>query len=265
MTLELLVASLLAQAPTVPAPALPLSPGDRIVVTDEQQSIRGRIAEIAADSLAVDKDGSRVRLPLATVQQIDRLGDSPVNGAAIGAAPREVFVRFGWAGLSDDEGSLGTGESVGVGVILPLGRRFAAQIAYDRHTHERIFDDAAPPGVPSSRRGFTGTEQLVTGKALIFFRRDMAFRPYAGIGGGFLDSERVSEFPNYISQPGGIIVPAPPDIYRYHTTEFALGFSCGFDARVWKQFSILGDLSLDLSNPSALGSARLTAGGGWNF
>jgi hypothetical protein len=128
-----------------------------------------------------------------------------------------------------------------------------------------MFETAAPPGVPSNRRGFTGTEQLVTGKALIFFRRDNAFRPYAGMGVGFLDSERVSEFPNYVIQHGGGIVSAPPDIYRYHTTEFALGFATGFDARVWKQLSILGDLSLDLSNPSALSSARLTAGAGWNF
>jgi hypothetical protein len=339
MPLELLIAGLLAQGPTVPATPLPLAPGDRVVVAGDDRSIRGRIAEVSADALLLDKDGGRVAMPFATVQQIDRLGDSTINGAAIGAAlggvsaisamalacgntncadtsanidprltllgalagagigalvdaaidkrttvyrsgdvqppvaqaastsraPREVFVRFGWAGLSDDEGSLGTGASVGAGVIVPLGRRFAAQIAYDRHTHRRDFDDAAPPGIAPSRRGFSGTEQLVTSKALIFFRRDRAFRPYAGMGVGFLDSERVSEFPNYISQPGGGIVSAPPDIYRYHTTEFALGFAAGFDARVWKQFSILGDLSLDLSNPSALSSARLTAGGGWNF
>jgi hypothetical protein len=93
--------------------------------------------------------------------------------------------------------------------------------------------------VSSSSGGFSGTEQLVTAKALIFFRCDRAFRPYAGVGAGVLDSERVSEFPNYISRPGGGIVAAPPDIYRYHTTEFALGFSWGFDTRVWKQVSIL--------------------------
>jgi hypothetical protein len=339
MPLELLIAGLLAQGPAVPAPSLPLSPGDRVVVAGDHRSIRGRIAEVSADSLVLDKDGGRVGMPFAAVQRIDRLGDSTINGAAIGAAlggvsaisamalacgntncadtsanidprltllgalagagigalidaavdrrttvyragavqpavipdsppsraPREVFVRFGWAGLSDDEGSLGTGASVGAGVIVPLGRRFAAQLAYDRHTHRRDFDDAAPPGVSAGGRGFTGTEHLVTAKALIFFRRDMAFRPYAGMGVGFLDSERVSEFPNYVSQPGGGIVSAPPDIYRYHTTEFALGFATGFDARVWKQFSILGDLSLDLSNPSALSSARLSVGGGWNF
>jgi len=278
MPLELLIAGLLAQGPTFPAPTLPLSPGDRVVVADEQRSIRGRIAEIATETLVLENDANidpRLTLLGALVDAaIDRrhtvyragTAQTPITmSAPPSRAPREVFVRFGSAGLSDDEGSLGTGATVGAGVIVPLGRRFAAQIAYDRHTHERMFETAAPPGVPSNRRGFTGTEQLVTGKALIFFRRDNAFRPYAGMGVGFLDSERVSEFPNYVIQHGGGIVSAPPDIYRYHTTEFALGFATGFDARVWKQLSILGDLSLDLSNPSALSSARLTAGAGWNF
>jgi hypothetical protein len=186
----------LAQSTPVAGPSLPLSPGGRIVVIDEQQAIRGRLAEVSADSLVVDTDGARLAMPFAAVRQIDRLGDSPVNGAAIGAAlggvsamsamalacgntncadtsanidprltllgtlagagigalidaaidkrttvyrsggvqapaakaasagrvPREVFVRFGWAGLSDDEGSPGTGASVGAGVILPLAR-----------------------------------------------------------------------------------------------------------------------------------------------
>jgi hypothetical protein len=86
MTLELLITGLLAQSPPVAGPSLPLSPGDRVVVIDEQQSIRGRIAEVSADSLVLDKDGAPLAMPFTAVQQIDRLGDSPVNGAAIGAA-----------------------------------------------------------------------------------------------------------------------------------------------------------------------------------
>jgi hypothetical protein len=180
-------------------------------------------------------------------------------------APTTAFVRFGWAGFSDDEGSLGTGATVGAGVVIPLGRRFAVQLAYDRQHHRRDFDDAAPPGISPSSGGFTGTEQLVTAKVLMFFRRDQAVRPYAGIGAGLLDSERTSEFPSYVFQPGGAIVAGPPEVYRYHTSEFALSFSGGFDARVTKRFSILSDLTVDGSHPSALSSARLSAGAGWRF
>ena len=86
MTLVLLITALLAQSTPVAGPSHPLSPGDRIVVIDEQRSIRGRLAEVSADSLVVDTDGARLAMPFATVRQIDRLGDSPVNGAAIGAA-----------------------------------------------------------------------------------------------------------------------------------------------------------------------------------
>jgi len=239
MTPELLLAGLLAQAPAGPAP--PVTPGDRVVVTGDRQSIRGRIAEIAPDALVLDGDGTRVRLPLAGIQQIDRVGDSLFNGAAIGAAigggtalaamaracsntncadtsanldpritllgalagagigtlidaaidgrkmvyragtvqapdpsssqpltraPGTIFARFGWAGLSDDEGSLGSGATFGAGVVVPLGQRFGLQIAYDRHNHRRDFDSLAAPGMPPTGGGFSGTEQLVTAKGL---------------------------------------------------------------------------------------------------
>jgi hypothetical protein len=68
-----------------------------------------------------------------------------------------------------------------------------------------------------------------------------------------------------VTSPGGIIVPGAPERYDYDTREFALGFSAGFYARVARRFSILTDLSLDLSNPGALSSARIMAGAGWHF
>ena len=342
MTLELLMAGLMAaQAPaSQAAPPTTITPGDRVVVTDDRQSIRGQIAEITPDALAVDGDGTRVRLPLAAAQQVDRVGDSVFSGAAVGAAigggsalaamamacgntncadttgnldPRltllgtlagagigalidaaiegrktiyragsgqlvapsspqsisrgqvTVFVRAGWAGLSDDEGSLGSGATIGTGVVVPLGRRFGLQIAYDRQTHRRELENAAPPGISPIGGGFTGTEQLVTAKTLIFFRTDKVVRPYAGIGVGLLDSERVSEFPTYFTRPGGATVAGPSEIFSYRSSEIGLGFAAGFDARVTKRFSVLADLTLDLSHPSALSSARLTTGGGWHF
>ncbi len=198
----------------------------------------------------------------------DRESHQAPAGSASSSSPRTpttVFVRFGWAGLSDDEGSLGSGATVGAGVVVPLGRRFAVQVAYDRQHHRRDFDDAAPPDISPTGGGFTGTEQFVTAKALIFFRRDKAVRPYAGFGAGLFDSERVSEFPIYFMLPGGGVAAGPPEVYRYHTRELAIGFSGGFDARVTATFSILADLTVDGSNPSVLSSARLTAGGGWHF
>jgi hypothetical protein len=306
MTLDLLLMlpmGWLAQATAaVPPPSPPVATGQYVVVTDDQHPIRGRIAEITDDSLVLELDGTRARLPLATVQRIDRVGDSVANGVAIGAgigalidgviegttnvyraasgqapsmqpAPaipptnRLTLVgRAGWAGLSDDEGSLGSGPTIGFGVIIPIRRRFGLMIAYDRHTHRRDLEALGPPGTPPPSGGFSGTEQLLTAKALVFFRSDKAVRPYAGFGIGYLDSERVSEFPTFFTQPPGLtVVAGPPEIYRYHAREFGLGFAAGFTARLTDKFSALADLALDISHPSVLSSARLTAGVGWGF
>ena len=335
----LLPGLLVAQA--APPPAT-VAPGDRVVVTvtNDQQTIRGRISEVTPDALVLDDDGTRVRLPLAAVHQVDRVGDSLWNGTAIGAAfgggsaiaamartcsntncadtsasldPRltllgtlvgagigalidaaidghetvyragsehaplssssqsitrkhgMVFARVGRAGFSDDEGSLGSGATVGVGVVVPFGRRFGVQIAYDRQKHKRVFGGGAPPDIAPSGGRFVGTEQLVTAKALIFFRAGKAIQPYAGIGAGLLDSKRTSTFSTYFMGPGGIVAAGPFEVFRYHSSEISLGFAAGFDARVTRGFSILSDLTLDLSRPSAFSSARLTAGAGFHF
>ena len=182
-----------------------------------------------------------------------------------------VFGRVGWARLTDDEGSLGDGTTVGVGIIVPVAsnvgfwRSVAVQIAYDRHDHRRDLESGAPPGIVFSGGGFTGTEQLVTAKALYFFREDAAVRPYAGIGVGFLDSERQSEFPTFVLQPGNMVVPGPSEIFRYHTTGAGLGFAAGVEARMTRRLSLLGDLTLDLNQREALGSTRLAVGAGWRF
>ncbi len=311
------------------------------VATDDRQSIRGRIAEITADSLLLD--GTRpVRVPLASLRQIDRVGDSLANGAALGAgigggatlaliaktcsnsncadtsasqdpqlvlagslvgagvgaiidaaidrrrtvyragqayAPPTtrrdpvttpvagrvlIFGRVGWTRLTDDEGTLGDGGSVGVGTIVALTPRIGVQVAYDRHDHRRDFETGGPTG-KYGVRGFTGTEQLVTAKVLFFFRAGQRVRPYVGIGGGFLDSERVSEFPRFVPGPQGFPEPGPPEVFRYHTTGRGFGFATGMDVRVSTRFSVLGDLTLDLNDPDALGSTRLTIGAGWRF
>ena len=175
-----------------------------------------------------------------------------------------IFGRFGYARLTDDEGFLGSGASVGLGTIVPVWRNIAIQVAYDRHNHRRDLESAGPPGIDVSG-GFTGTEQLFTAKTLFFFRSGAAVRPYAGVGIGILDSKRTSEFPTFISGPGFRPVPAPPEIFNYRSTDAGLGFAGGVDARVTRHLSLLGDLTIDLSHRSTLGSTRLTVGAGWRF
>ena len=88
-TWELLVAGLLiAQSTATPQPEpLPnLKLYDHVEVTDDSRTIRGRMTQLTADALVVQGDRGRVSLPLATVQRIDRVGDSLLDGTAIGAA-----------------------------------------------------------------------------------------------------------------------------------------------------------------------------------
>jgi hypothetical protein len=306
---------------------------ERIEVNDQRQTIRGRVESMTGDLLIVDTYDGRVTLPVASIRRIDRVGDSLVNGAAIGAgvgggatlalmaklcantgcsdtsanldprltlagaligagvgalvdaafesrttvyqsgagqtpiiAPKRLasdgtrnnvmfFGRFGWARVTDDEGWLGNGATFGTGVIVPVGTRIGLQLAYDRHTRSRDFDSGG---------GFFGTEQLATAKALFFFRSTQAVRPYASIGLGLMDSDRRSEFPTFTSSRFGPVVRAP-EILRYHTRGAALGFGAGLDARLTRHLSILGDLTLDLGGGEALGSTRITVGGGWTF
>jgi hypothetical protein len=343
VTLQLLLVGVLAGAPQAAGPpAASLNAGDRVVVTDDRQSIRGRIADITTDSLALEGDGGPRRFPFATLRQIDRVGDSVANGTAIGAgigggaalalmakvcsnsgcadtsasldprfvllgsligagvgaivdaaidrrqtvyragqappsptAPRPtsatgtagrvlVFGRVGWASLSDDEGLLGDGGSAGFGTIVSLSPRVGLQVAYDRHAHRRDFDDAGPPG-SGAVRFFSGTEQLVTAKVLFFFRNGGRVRPYAGIGLGYLDSDRLNQSPTFVSRPNGVPELGPPEILRRRTQGAGLGLATGMDVRVRGRLSVLGDLTLDFSGPNALGSTRLTVGAGWRF
>jgi Outer membrane protein beta-barrel domain len=320
-----------------------ISAGERIDVSVPHRSIRGRFEALTGDELVLWAEGTPIRLPLQSIQRIDRVGDSLLNGTAIGAAigggsalalmakacsntncsdtsanldpritllgtllgagvgalvgaamegrttifragqaapqlrpqPRMaaaanpangvmVFGRVGWAGFSDDEGSLGSGAAAGIGLVVPVWRNIGIQVAYDRHNHRRDLEPAGPPGT-QVHGGFTGTEQIVTAKTLFFFRQGQAFRPYAGLGIGWLDSKRVSEFPTFELQPNGIVSPGPSETFRYHSQESGLGFSVGADARVARRLSVLGDLTLDLTHPSAYGSTRLTIGAGWRF
>jgi hypothetical protein len=81
---QFFVVALLAGDPQ--APTIPSLRDERVEVVQAHQTIRGRIREIASDTVEVDtRDGPMV-IPMASVQRINRVGDSVANGAAIGAA-----------------------------------------------------------------------------------------------------------------------------------------------------------------------------------
>ena len=344
MSLTLMLAGLLAistaqssqDVEPKPPTIVVVKSGERIeIVGNDHTTVRGRLGEVTADSIVVRTNGGPENIPLAAVQRADRVGDSLINGAAIGAAigggtalalmvkicnntncsdtssnldprltllgtaigagvgvlidkafegrrtiyrtgtgqtlaphdaPRRstaaasshpvIFGRVGWGRIDDDEGSLGSGASIGAGVLVPIARRLGLQIQYDRQTRSREFEFG---------RGFFGTEQLVTAKALFFFRSSEAVRPYAGVGLGFMDSRRRSVSPTFSLGPGLQVISGPPEIFRYHTSGGTLGFAVGMEARVTSRLSMLGDLTLDLGSPEALSSTRLTIGAGWHF
>jgi len=68
------------------AEAAVLEPRDLVEVTDTTQLLRGFLATLTADALVLESEGSRVTIPVATIQRIDRVGDSLLSGTAIGAA-----------------------------------------------------------------------------------------------------------------------------------------------------------------------------------
>jgi hypothetical protein len=336
---QLLVAGLLAPQSTVAAPQTPaplLRPHEHVEVTDNRQTVRGRIADVTGDAVVLQRNGERVSLALAAIQRIDRIGDSLISGTAIGAAigggstlalmvklcsntqcadtsanldprltllgtfigagigalidaavqarktvyrsgagqpSRTVAQRkpagplrngiliFGHAGgvrLSDDEGSLGGGATAGGGVMVPVGRRFGLQVRYDRHTRKREFE---------SNRAFFGTEQVLTAKALYFLRPAETIRPYVGFGLALIDSKQRSVSPTFTLGPGNQVIPGPLETFHSHSRGSGAGFAVGLDARVAARISILGDLTLDLTDnrPEGLASTRLTVGAGWRF
>ena len=158
MTLVLLITALLAQSTPVAGPSHPLSPGDRIVVIDEQRSIRGRLAEVSADSLVVDTDGARLAMPFATVRQIDRLGDSPVNGAAIGAALGGVSAMSAMALACGNTNCADTSANIDprltlLGTLAGAGIGALIDAAIDKRTTVYRSGGVQPPAAKASSTG----------------------------------------------------------------------------------------------------------------
>jgi hypothetical protein len=188
------------------------------------------------------------------------IGPQPAPAAAAptpsGPSPFVVMAHAGRGQVSDDEGGLGGGATVGGGVRVPLGRRTGLQISYDRQQRTRDFEFG---------RRFTGTEQLLMGRMLWFFRTAEAVRPYIGAGIGLLASRSVSESPTLSLAPGLQLMPGPVERHEARSRGMAIGFSTGMDARIARHLSLLADLSIDIEGRHALASTRLTVGAGWRF
>lgn len=167
-----------------------------------------------------------------------------------------MFGRIGRAQLTDDEGSLGSGGTMGAGVRLPIGRRLALQAAYDQQTRRRDFEFG---------RNFSGTEKLFTGKLLWLFRTGKQVQPYAGLGLGVLNSSSQSESPTWTLGPRNQVIQGPIETLKSRSRSTVLGFAAGADVRLFRHLAVVGDVTLDMGGREALGSSRLTLGAGWRF
>jgi hypothetical protein len=201
-------------------------------------------------------DGRKTIYRAGTGQRLEPGKPRPIPSVRPSRSDAMLFGRIGRGGISDDEGSIGSGATLGAGLLIPVSRRMAVQLEYDRHARQRNFE---------FNRTFSGTEQLATVKALYFFRPDRAARPYVGIGFGAIDSRSRSESPTLILGPGLIVTQGPLEIHRKHSTGGTFGVGMGLEGQIGTRLSVLTDLTFDLGHPNALASTRLTVGAGWRF
>ncbi len=86
VTIALLPAAADAQ-PTVPTPmSFPIDAGERVIVTraSTNDTIRGRVVLVGYEGLVLDDGPTRLVVPLADVQRVERRKDRFWNGALIG-------------------------------------------------------------------------------------------------------------------------------------------------------------------------------------
>jgi hypothetical protein len=181
---------------------------------------------------------------------------APARAQATDAPRPAVFGRVGYGRFMDDEGSLGSGGSFGVGAMVPLWRSLGLQATVDRHRHERTTESGPI---------FEGREWLTAVRLTYSFMPDAAVRPFIGAGLGVLSSTRRSVFPTFVSGPTGPPVPGPPEIFEYDDTERIFSMAAGVDATLHRHLALVGDVSIDVSRPSALSSLRVNIGAGWRW
>jgi hypothetical protein len=87
VTIALLLPAAAHAQPAVPTPmSFPIDAGERVIVTrvSAPDSIRGRVVLVGDEGLVVDDGPSRLVVPLADVQRVERRTDRFWNGALIG-------------------------------------------------------------------------------------------------------------------------------------------------------------------------------------
>jgi len=87
VTISLLLPTAVDAQPTVPTPmSFPVEAGERVIVTraSTPDAIRGRVVLIGYEGLVLDAGPTRLVVPLADVQRIERRKDRFWNGALIG-------------------------------------------------------------------------------------------------------------------------------------------------------------------------------------
>jgi Outer membrane protein beta-barrel domain len=95
-----------------------LTPGDRVVIKDERQTIRGILANLTPDEVTLEPDPMPIRIPLSTVRQIDRVGDPLFNGAAIGGGIGAAAALAAMARACSNSGCSDTSSSLDPRITL---------------------------------------------------------------------------------------------------------------------------------------------------
>jgi hypothetical protein len=86
-TIALLLPAAAHAQPTAPTPmSLPIDAGERVIVTRSStpDTIRGRVVHVGYEGLVLDVGPTRLVVPLADVQRVERRKDRFWNGALIG-------------------------------------------------------------------------------------------------------------------------------------------------------------------------------------
>jgi opacity protein-like surface antigen len=103
----------------------------------------------------------------------------------------ELFGSFGGGKAFDDEGDIGSGFDFGGGIGYRLTPRFAIEGAVNSIRHKREFGNGVV---------FEGTGTFVSANALYYFSTQKV-QPYVIGGGGFVNHQNRSRFPEDLAQP----------------------------------------------------------------
>ena len=166
-----LLGALPAEGPEAQVAQVPVERDARVEIVAPHQTIRGRVADLTADTIVVDTHDGRMTVPMQSVQRISRVGDSVANGAAIGAAIGGASTLSLMAKLctnsncSDISSNLDPRFAL-LGTLIGAGIGALVDGLYERRTPVyRAGPDQAPVFAPPSQPQRQPREVMVFGRA----------------------------------------------------------------------------------------------------